>query len=149
MLDLYADFIQQLKLPLKEYFEAQGLNIEDFPLAPPTREDAGDLSLPCHSYAKVLKKAPQQIALALAEKLQSQALVKEAQAVNGFLNFSLNWEQISPILLNWALTDETAIGKSNVLAGRKIVIEYSAPNTNNPNILGIVETTCLGQQWRS
>lgn len=144
MLDLYADFIQQLKLPLKEYFEAQGLSIEDFPLAPPTREDAGDLSLPCHSYAKVLKKAPQQIALALAEKLQSQALVKEAQAVNGFLNFSLNWGHISPTILNWALTDESAIGKSNALAGRKVVIEYSAPNTNKPQHLGHCRNNMLG-----
>jgi arginyl-tRNA synthetase len=144
MIDLYSQIIEALKKPLSHFFESNGTHIEDFPLAPPTREDAGDLSLPCHSYAKALRKAPQQIAQQIADALKDEPLLSKIEAVNGFLNFRLNWVALAPKILDWSLNDEGAIGKSKVLENRKIVIEYSAPNTNKPQHLGHCRNNMLG-----
>jgi arginyl-tRNA synthetase len=144
MIDLYSQLIEELKKPLAQFFENNGISQLDFPLAPPTREDAGDLSLPCHSYAKALRKAPQQIAQQIADHLQNEPMLSKVEAVNGFLNFRLNWATLAPKILDWSLNDEGAIGKSSVLAQRKIVIEYSAPNTNKPQHLGHCRNNMLG-----
>jgi hypothetical protein len=45
----------------------------------------------------------------------------------------------------FAEADPAALGHSDLLAGQKVVIEYSSPNTNKPQHLGHCRNNLLGQ----
>ena len=56
----------------------------------------GDVTLPCHSFSKILRKSPNDIAIEIAENLESDLLeIVEINVINGFLNFKANNSWIS------------------------------------------------------
>ena len=58
-------------------------------LGPATVEEHGDLALPCHSLAAVLRRSPVEIAEELSSTLASAlAGVAQVSAVSGFVNLS-------------------------------------------------------------
>jgi arginyl-tRNA synthetase len=142
-IDLYADIVQSIAAPLEEWLLQQGAEPE-LKLAPPTREGAGDLAVPCHRYAKALRKPPQAIAEQLAALALASPWVAAAEPAAGFLNLRLNWVRIAERAVPWAQEDDGAVGRSEALKGRKIVIEYSSPNTNKPQHLGHCRNNILG-----
>lgn len=141
--DLFAALIRDLQTPLDARLREAGAE-PDGALAPPTREDAGDLTLACHRHARALRKAPQAIAADLADIARAHPLVAAADAVAGFLNLRLDWTAIAERTLTWALTDDGALGQSTARAGQTIVVEYSSPNTNKPQHLGHCRNNILG-----
>lgn len=141
--DLYAEIVTRIAAPLEQWLREQGA-VPEQGLAPPTREDAGDLSMPCHRYAKALRKAPQAIASDLAEVARTHHLVAAAEPVAGFLNLRLDWSKVAEMVVPWALADDAALGHSQALAGRRAVIEFSSPNTNKPQHLGHCRNNILG-----
>jgi arginyl-tRNA synthetase len=141
--DLQASLIAELAAPLDAWVRAQGAEPQAA-LAPPTREGS-DLALACHRYARVFRKAPQAIATDLAAVAAELPLVAKAEATAGFLNLHLDWPAVAHKVLDWAMTDDGALGKGDALAGQKVVIEYSSPNTNKPQHLGHCRNNILGQ----
>jgi arginyl-tRNA synthetase len=141
--DLFADITAQIAGPLDEALVAAGAD-PGVELAPPTRDGAGDLALACHRYARVFRKAPQAIADDLAESLKGHPLVAGIDSTAGFLNLQLDWTAVAQKTLEWAASDEGALGRSDVLHGQKIVVEYSSPNTNKPLHLGHCRNNILG-----
>lgn len=142
-LDLRAALVDEIAQTLSAWLQEQG--VAEVPqLSPPTRADAGDLALPCHPYARSLKKNPKLIAEELAQVALSHPVVARADAVNGFLNLHLDWTALAPRVLDWAATDEGAVGRSRALAGQRVLIEYSSPNTNKPQHLGHCRNNLLG-----
>lgn len=129
--------------PIQSFLHAQGCDAE-VTLAPPTQDDAGDLSFACHRLARHFRQAPQQIALTLKEQVVDLPDVDSADAVNGFLNIRLKWSQLAHEIVDWALHDEGAWGQSKDRLGERIVIEYSSPNTNKPQHLGHCRNNILG-----
>ena len=141
--DLFAKLVESIATPLNEWLVSQGAEPQ-VALGPPTREGAGDLALPCHRYARVFRKAPQQIACDLAAVASAHPLVSIAEPVAGFLNLHFDWAAVANEVVPWALSDDGALGRSQALAGRKVLIEYSAPNTNKPQHLGHCRNNILG-----
>ena len=141
--DIHAEIIADLASALNDWLAQRG----DHPpatLVLPTREGAGDLALPCHPYAKTLRLSPQVIATQLAEVLSAHPLVASTEAVAGFLNVRLSWGAVATRVLPWALTDDAALGRSEALSGRRILVEYCSPNTNKPLHLGHTRNIVLG-----
>ena len=142
--DLHADLIAHVAAPLQAFLAEHGVT-DPVPLAPPTRAGTGDLALPCHKYARVFRKAPQAIAQDIAAVAEGIDLVAGAEPVNGFLNLRFDWTVVAARLVEWARTDDGALGRSDVLAEQKVAIEYSSPNTNKPQHLGHCRNNLLGQ----
>ncbi len=145
--DLHAAIIADLAAPLNAWLRGRtGPDQDPLPvaLALPTREGAGDLALPCHPYARTLRLAPQVIAQQMALALSGHPLLAGAEPVAGFLNLRLNWGAVTERAVPWALTDDGALGRSDALSGRKILIEYCSPNTNKPLHLGHARNIVLG-----
>lgn len=141
--DLRAALVDELTTTLAAWLSERG--VQDRPqLAPPTRADAGDLALPCHPYARHLRRNPKLIAEDLASVARGHPLVDRADAVNGFLNLHLDWTSLAPRVLAWAQSSDGALGRSQVLGGDKLLIEYSSPNTNKPQHLGHCRNNLLG-----
>ncbi|MGK0360494.1 MAG: arginyl-tRNA synthetase [Bradymonadia bacterium] len=141
--DLFAEITESIAAPI-----AAWLAEHDAPgavqLAPPTREGAGDLAMACHRYARTLRKAPQAIAADIAELAGAHPLVAEATAVAGFLNLRFDWAAVAAKVVDWARTDDGALGRTDVLAGQTVLVEYSSPNTNKPQHLGHCRNNILG-----
>jgi len=97
-----------------------------------------------------MKQNPNAIAMELAELLVAADQKKEKQfsavaAAGGFINFTLSGEviakHISQIKQGTVFNDpSTQIGK-----GKKVVFEYSSPNTNKPLHIGHVRNDVYGK----
>ncbi|MBU0552802.1 arginine--tRNA ligase [Myxococcota bacterium] len=143
MSDLYAKLVEGVTAPMTAWLHAAG--VEEAPFwGPPTRAGAGDLALACHRYARALRKAPQMIATDLAAVALAHPLIASAEPTAGFLNLRFDWAALAEQLLPWALQDPGALGFNDSLAGQRVMIEYSSPNTNKPQHLGHCRNNILG-----
>ena len=103
----------------------------------------GDITVNCFRFARIFKTSPDAVAEKIVELLKNDPDVKDAAKVKAFVNVTLNAE---------ALFRDTAASVEHILAEaalpetarRRIVVEYSAPNTNKPQHLGHVRNNTLG-----
>ncbi|MBI4122702.1 MAG: arginine--tRNA ligase [Parcubacteria group bacterium] len=102
----------------------------------------GDFSVACHSMARELKKAPQEIAEALAGAI-SDKIVTNASAVGGYLNITVAAEVLAAAVLPEIIGQGHKYGAS-AGALEKVLLEYSSPNTNKPLHLGHIRNNVLG-----
>ena len=141
--NLLAQIRAELAAPITAYLFARGVT-EEVLLSPPVNADFGDLALPCHRFAKALRKAPQAIAAELVAEVRDLDVVAWALAVDGYLNISLDWGQLAERVCTWATHNAAARGESKALAGQRHLIEFSSPNTNKPQHLGHCRNNILG-----
>ena len=103
---------------------------------PPSAE-MGDLGFPMFVFAKQLRKGPPQIAQMVAAELPGSV------AAGPYVNVRLNrGEAARGILTELA---DAAPGRPGTIAGSKIMVEYSSPNTNKPLHLGHLRNDALGE----
>jgi arginyl-tRNA synthetase len=120
--------------------------------APPKKE-LGDLGFPMFGYAKLLRKSPPQIALLVAgalEDTRDDRAADDAPAAGSFraegpyLNVSLDRAAAASSLLRHILREEN-FKRPGTLAGSRVMVEYSSPNTNKPLHLGHLRNDVLGE----
>lgn len=108
---------------------------------PPEME--GDVTVNCFRFAKVFGKSPDQIADMAAKILSAHPDVVSAVKVKAFVNATLKGSAVH----RDSLADAKALLASAELPGelkRRMLVEYSAPNTNKPQHLGHVRNNTLG-----
>jgi arginyl-tRNA synthetase len=112
----------------------------------PPKPELGDLGFPMFPYAKLLRAAPAQVAQALAAIVarDPEAAALGAAAAEGpYLNVRLNRAAVAEAVLRDAASP--AWGSCGLLAGKKVMIEFSSPNTNKPLHLGHLRNNALGE----
>ncbi len=140
--------IKELIDQLKPIF-SNAMNSLDIPdstwlplLGKATVEDHGDVALPCHSLAGILKKAPQEIAKQISElvasDLQSFAIVS---SMSGFVNITAKPEWLSKRLS--ILLADPRLGVS-VDEKKTFAVDYSAPNVAKEMHVGHLRSTVIG-----
>ena len=140
--------IKELINQLKPIF-SNAMNSLDIPdstwlplLGKATVEDHGDVALPCHSLAGILKKAPQEIAKQISElvasDLQSFAIVS---SMSGFVNITAKPEWLSKRLS--ILLADPRRGVS-VDEKKTFAVDYSAPNVAKEMHVGHLRSTVIG-----
>jgi arginyl-tRNA synthetase len=117
-------------------------------------EFEGNITLVVFPFVKLARKAPAQVAAEIGEELAKSEIVCKYNAVQGFLNLSIDdafWiNQLESIDANenYGRFDRPANAPS--LEGRDgeglplMMVEYSSPNTNKPLHLGHVRNNLLG-----
>ncbi|GHV04490.1 arginine--tRNA ligase [Spirochaetia bacterium] len=119
----------------------------------PPNPELGDLGFPMFSFAKLLRKGPPQIAQAVAEALAAETVSGTFAAQGPYLNVRLNRGEAAAAILAEALAEggaidkpgEFAFGRPGSLAGQRIMVEFSSPNTNKPLHLGHLRNDVLGE----
>ena len=119
----------------------------------PPKPEMGDIGFPMFSFAKTLRKAPVQIAQAVAAALDADARTDAGEsgvmvsAEGPYVNIRLNRAQTA----GWVLARITGepgksggFGRPRTLAGSRIMVEFSSPNTNKPLHLGHLRNDALG-----
>jgi len=118
------------------------LPLEEISLAPTRKEFAGTYTFVFFSYLKVSKLSPEATGNKIGDFLKENvAEVADYNVVKGFLNLVLN--QTVWVDLFQKLIVNQSIGQlpSN---GKKVMVEYSSPNTNKPLHLGHLRNNFLG-----
>jgi len=133
-------FIRDLETHLATEFDVPSVDVT-IDLCPEHFD--GDVTVNCFVLARQLRRPPPMIAEAVREYLSSHAAVVSATCIKAFVNVV-----IEPRAL---FTDTVADAESLLADGevspeqrQKVLIEYSAPNTNKPLHLGHVRNNCIG-----
>jgi arginyl-tRNA synthetase len=103
----------------------------------PPNPEMGDLGFPMFGFAKALKKGPPQIAQMVAAELPG------AFAVGPYVNVRLDRGEVSRGLLEELLSPKP--DRPDTLRGKRIMVEFSSPNTNKPLHLGHLRNDVLGE----
>ncbi len=138
------DLVDALRSHLDAAMSELGLAREDWEglLAGSTDSAFADVAMPCHSLARVLRKAPVAIADDVVDLLgSSTAGLCSVSSVNGFLNFTADEEWLA-MRMEESLADE----RLRVAAeeSRVIVIDYSSPNVAKHMHVGHLRSTVIG-----
>ncbi len=113
----------------------------------PSQQKFGDLSFPCFDLAKQRHHSPQEIAQEIAEHamIPDKSPFNRIASIGGYVNFFVDWENVSVDLLKKVLKDGEKFGKSNSFRGKTAVVDYSSPNPAHPIHIGSARTTFIGE----
>src|SRR5688572_13729840 len=106
-------------------------------------EFEGDYTLVLFSFIKQLKKSPEQLGKEIGDELlkSNPALFSSYNVIKGFLNLVVKDEYwIKFLHKNYGDINFGRAGKT----GKRVMVEYSSPNTNKPLHLGHLRNNFLG-----
>ena len=124
--------------------QAFGMRVARVPLEFPHNRSFGDLTVNGFLLARELKRPPAGIAEELARCMGGLGPIDSAAAVDGYVNLRLIPEAIFQGSIPQVLQDPNRFGSNKEHSGKKLMVEYSAPNTNKPQHLGHMRTDFLG-----
>lgn len=105
----------------------------------------GDLGFPMFPFAKLLRKPPARIAETCAAAL-SRSFPDAAVAPSGpYVNVFIPKSDLASKVLSDVITLGEGYGRPGTLSGRRIMVEFSSPNTNKPLHLGHLRNDALGE----
>lgn len=118
----------------------------------PPKPEMGDLAFPLFAYAKAFSKAPNVLAQELSARVNAldgdfgaNKPDGEAFALGPYMNVRVNMDSVVSQMYGKIKSSGASYGLSNLLEDRKVMIEFSCPNTNKPLHLGHVRNDCIGQ----
>ncbi|WP_086348090.1 arginine--tRNA ligase [Candidatus Enterococcus clewellii] len=109
----------------------------------PKSSDHGDVAFPAFSLAKIFRKAPQQIAADLAEKIDPSSFEK-IEVVGPYLNFFMNKEVVSGAVIKEIVTQKNHYGDASIGNNSNVTIDMSSPNIAKPISMGHLRSTVIG-----
>ena len=141
-MNFVADLENHLRSEFPSYPGVPTLNPEACP-----QGQSGDFTLNCFKIAKFCGN-PMAAAKAAGDYLAGHADVEKVEVIKAFVNVTLK----PAALYRDTIADETALlerGKLPPEERKRILIEFSAPNTNKPQHLGHVRNNTLGMSLAS
>ena len=136
------NFITEATVKAVKHLYNTDITAADINLQETRKEFEGQVTIVTFPFTKFSKKSPEQTGNEIGEFIQND--LKEVSAFNvikGFLNLSITDAYWIDQLYNDILSKGFAVAKPN---GKKVMVEYSSPNTNKPLHLGHVRNNLLG-----
>ncbi|MEM2933051.1 MAG: arginine--tRNA ligase [Candidatus Pacearchaeota archaeon] len=108
------------------------------------KPEFGDYAFACFSLAREQKKNPNNVAKELVEKLQSQLPkeISKIEAVNGYINFSVDKSNFLKAVIEKILKDKEKFGSLNLKG--KALIEHTSINPNASPHVGRIRNAIIG-----
>jgi len=131
----------KLRTAFQELFNHQ-LEESQLTILPTRKEFDGEYTFVAFPVARFSKKNPEETAKLLGEAIkESSELVEDYNVVKGFLNIKINSKTWLEIFKDAYFNENFGQLPPN---GKKVVTEYSSPNTNKPLHLGHLRNNFLG-----
>lgn len=133
------------------------INVDSVRVEIPPKPEMGDLGIPMFAFAKEFHSSPMAIAndvavlmKGYAESDSAVASLGEFLAAGPYVNVKLNKANASLGILRAVINQKENYGSLNAegkkhLEGRRVMIEFSSPNTNKPLHLGHLRNDALGE----
>lgn len=124
------------------------LLLDDIAIETPPKEELGDIAVPLFPFAKLFKMSPNKIAESLLEALSSEAELKKRarfEVAGSYLNIFLSKTEETKEILEEILSKGAKYGSASTLQNKKIMVEFSGPNTNKPLHLGHLRNDVIGE----
>lgn len=154
MADSKSEFKELVSKAVTEFFKAKNLELDTSLLDKMVVQNApnpemGDLGIPMFVFAKSARMAPPQIASGVLEFIKECSLGK-VLAVGPYINIKLDKAGAAAPILAAIAKQGDSYGSFNQegkkpLEGRRVMVEYSSPNTNKPLHLGHLRNDALGE----
>ncbi|MCI5606279.1 MAG: arginine--tRNA ligase [Treponema sp.] len=154
MADVKASCRQIVAAAINEFIKEKGLDApeaapDSLQIVTPPNPEMGDLGVPLFAFAKTLRMAPPQIAAGVAEKITDKS-IGEFIAVGPYVNVKLDKAGSAAPILSAISSQKDNYGSFNSegkkpLEGRRVMVEFSSPNTNKPLHLGHIRNDALGE----
>jgi len=136
------DFIIETTRKAVKYLYNIDIAAGDINLQETRKEFEGQVTLVTFPFTKFSKKSPEQTGNEIGAYLLNELKVVSAfNVIKGFLNISIADDHWIDKLYTDILLDDFAVFKP---AGKKVMVEYSSPNTNKPLHLGHIRNNLLG-----
>jgi arginyl-tRNA synthetase len=136
------DFIIDATVKAVKALYQTDINPSDVSLQETRREFDGQVTIVTFPFTKFSKKSPEQTGAEIGGYLKNKLTeVSAFNVIKGFLNISISSTYWIEQLNNVISADDFAVFKPN---GKKVMVEYSSPNTNKPLHLGHVRNNLLG-----
>ena len=149
MYDYKASWKQRIANVLNNLLKQAGMDAaisaSDVVAEIPPNPEMGDLGFPLFGFAKLLRKAPPVIAQLVSAELSG------TNAAGPYLNVRLNRGEAAHGILSDLFAsaktggENSTLGRPATLCGKKIMVEFSSPNTNKPLHLGHLRNDVLGE----
>ena len=106
------------------------------------KEFEGQITIVTFPVTRFSKKSPEQTGTEMGEYLKAHiSAITDFNVIKGFLNICLSDEYWISLLNETIVKSDFGVFPSN---GKKIMVEYSSPNTNKPLHLGHIRNNLLG-----
>ena len=139
-------FVNDLKKYFSEKYSIQNEWDIQVELCPENMN--GDYTVNCFRFARFCKNSPDKVAAEAGDFLRSHSDVEDVEIIKAFVNVTLK----SAALFRDTVADMDKLMADGILNEndkKRILIEYSAPNTNKPQHLGHVRNNVLGMSLAS
>ncbi len=120
---------------------------DDILIGKPPKSEMGDIAVPFFTFAKSLRRAPAQIAQLTLEALNTfeERPAGEISVAGPYLNIRIDTVALATSLKETLDNNKGAYGETDSHAGKKIMVEFSCPNTNKPLHLGHMRNDSIGE----
>lgn len=136
------DFITEAAIKAVKHLYQTDITPDAIALQETRKEFEGQVTIVTFPFTKFSRKSPEQTGTEIGEYLLGNlSEISGFNVIKGFLNISLRDAYWIDQLYDEILPDDFAVFKPN---GKKVMVEYSSPNTNKPLHLGHVRNNLLG-----
>lgn len=142
-MDIQKQLIDQLAKTIGTILE-QAVSSDDLKLSTPPQESLGDYALACFVLAKKNNISAPELAKKLATAWPKNNLFATTQAAGPYLNIKMDHGAFSKLVLEEILSNKK-FGQNDSGKNKKVLIEFSSPNTNKPQHIGHIRNNLLGQ----
>lgn len=143
---------QLVERELVAYAEEQGISTKEVESASlvvqsPPKSELGDIAFPFFSYAKLFRIAPPVLVQHIRVRMEKRDDLPNGMllAAGPYLNVKIDMAALAEATAAAVENHKERYGHNDSLAHKRIMVEFSCPNTNKPLHLGHLRNDAIGQ----
>ncbi len=141
--ELKEEWKKRIESELRSYLGSD--NIPPLTMGVPPKKEMGDLAFPLFAYSKAAGKPAPLVAKEIASAIENNHPEGRIILAGPYLNVALDISSIASKIVEKVRKDGGSYGYGSSLEGKRMMVEFSCPNTNKPLHLGHMRNDSLGE----